>query len=68
MTFAKNIDSPDRIARIVLGLVLGLVLIALAVTGVFSPWGWIDVAPLGTARVNFCPLHALFGVRTCKRG
>jgi hypothetical protein len=64
MTFAKNIDSPDRIARIVLGLVL----IALAVTGVFLPWGWIGVAPLGTARVNFCPLHALFGVRTCKRG
>lgn len=62
MNFAKNIGSPDRVARIVLGLVL----IALAVTGVFSPWGWIGVVPLVTALMNFCPLYAIFGVKTCK--
>lgn len=62
MNFAKNVGSTDRIARIVLGLVL----IALALTGVFSPWGWIGIVPLGTALVNFCPLYAIFGIRTCK--
>ncbi len=60
--FAKNMGSADRIARIVLGIVL----IALALTGAFSPWGWIGIVPLATAAVGFCPLYTLLGVRTCK--
>jgi predicted RND superfamily exporter protein len=58
----KNIGSTDRIARIVLGVVL----IALALTGVFSPWGWIGLVPLVTAIVGVCPIYSIFGMRTCK--
>ncbi|MFT4792760.1 MAG: putative RND superfamily exporter protein [Paracoccaceae bacterium] len=58
----KNIGSTDHIARIVLGVVL----IALALTGVFSPWGWIGLVPLVTAIVGVCPIYSIFGMRTCK--
>ena len=62
MSMMKNVGSPDRIARIVLGVVL----IALALTGAFSPWGWIGVIPLVTGLVGLCPIYMILGVRTCK--
>jgi hypothetical protein len=56
-----NVGSADRIIRVLIGLGL----IALGV--IFkSWWGVIGVVPLLTAFVSFCPLYALFGVRTCK--
>ena len=57
----QNVGGIDRAVRIVAGLVL----IALAVTGVFAPWGWIGVVPLVTGLVRWCPAYTLFGVRTC---
>ena len=45
--------------------VLGLGLIALAVTGVTGAWAWIGVVPLLTAATGFCPLYTLIGVNTC---
>jgi len=58
----KNVGTIDRILRVVVGLVL----IALAVTdtqpiGVF---GWIGVIPLLTAFVSFCPLYTLLHINT----
>lgn len=58
----KNVGGIDRILRIVVGLVL----IALAITGVFSPWGWIGVVPLATAAIGWCPAYLPFGIKTCK--
>jgi len=62
MTFTANIGTADRIAR----LVLGLALIALAVTGTIGVWGWIGVVPLATAFLRVCPAYSLLGIRTCK--
>ena len=56
-----NIGGTDRILRIVLGIVL----IALAVTGVIGWWGWLGVVPLVTGLVRFCPLYLLLGMNTC---
>lgn len=58
----KNVGVIDRALR----AVVGLILIALAVLGIFSPWGWIGVVPLLTAFVGFCPAYTLIGVKTCR--
>ncbi|MFN3416741.1 MAG: DUF2892 domain-containing protein [Caldimonas sp.] len=51
----------DRIARIVVGLVL----IVLALTGTVGLWGYIGVVPVLTGLVGVCPLYSLIGVNTC---
>ena len=58
----KNVGGIDRIARIVIGLVL----IALAATNVIPPWGWLGVIPLLTAAIGWCPAYTLFGFNSCK--
>jgi hypothetical protein len=60
----KNVGSIDRIARIVLGLVL----IALVFVGPQTPWGWIGLVPLATALIGWCPAYRLLGIRTCATG
>jgi hypothetical protein len=57
----KNVGGIDRILRIVAGLVL----IGLALTGVFAPWGWVGIIPLVTGLMSWCPAYTLFGIRTC---
>jgi hypothetical protein len=59
MTF--NVGGIDRIARIVLGLVL----IGLAATGTVGWWGWLGVVPLATGAIGWCPPYAMFGFSTC---
>jgi hypothetical protein len=56
-----NSGGIDRILRVVVGLVL----IALAVTGTVGMWGWIGVVPLLTGVVGFCPAYSILGVNTC---
>jgi hypothetical protein len=56
-----NVGGIDRILRIVLGLVL----IALTLTGTIGVWGWVGVVPLLTAAIGFCPLYPLIGLNTC---
>jgi len=58
---STNEGTVDRAIRIILGLVL----IALAVTGRWAPWGWIGVIPLVTGIVGFCGLYQLLGIKTC---
>lgn len=57
----KNVGGIDRILRIVAGLVL----IALAVTGIVGVWGYIGVIPLFTAAMGWCPAYSILGVNTC---
>ena len=57
-----NVGTPDRIARIIAGLVL----IALAATGTVGWWGWIGVVPLLTGLFRFSPVYPLLGINTCK--
>lgn len=51
----------DRVIRVILGIVL----IALAVTGRWAPWGWIGVVPLATGLVGYCALYQILGIKTC---
>ena len=67
----KNIGSPDRIARLVVGVLLlvlvlfsGLPLLASGLwKGIFSIVGLVLI---GTALMRFCPLYRLLGVNSCK--
>jgi len=56
-----NVGGIDRIARVVLGVVL----IGLAATGTISAWGWLGVVPLATAAIGWCPPYAMLGWSTC---
>jgi hypothetical protein len=57
----KNVGSIDRLARIIIGLIL----LSLVFVGPKTAFGWIGIIPLGTALFGFCPAYALFGIRTC---
>ncbi|RXR30467.1 YgaP family membrane protein [Sphingobium fluviale] len=59
--FKTNVGGIDRVLRIILGVVL----IALAVSGKLVPWGWIGVVPLLTGLFGTCPLYSLIGLSTC---
>jgi membrane protein implicated in regulation of membrane protease activity len=56
-----NVGGIDRIARIVLGLVL----VGLAATGTVGWWGWLGIVPLATGALGWCPPYAMFGFSTC---
>ncbi len=58
----KNVGTADRIIRILIGVSL----IALAVSGKFSPWGYIGIVPLATGVMSSCMLYNLFGINTNK--
>jgi hypothetical protein len=57
----SNVGGIDRVLRIVVGLVL----IALTLTGTIGVWGWIGLVPLATAAMGFCPLYTVLGFSSC---
>lgn len=57
----SNVGGIDRILRIAIGIVL----IALAITGAIGWWGWLGVVPLLSGLVGFCPMYRLLGLSTC---
>ncbi|MEB3734408.1 DUF2892 domain-containing protein [Halopseudomonas pachastrellae] len=58
-----NVGTIDRVLRILVGVLL----IALTLTGTIGLWGWIGLVPLATGVVRFCPLYPLLGISTCKQ-
>ena len=58
----QNIGNIERIIRIVGGLVL----IALAATGMVGVWAWLGLVPLATGLTGWCPPYSLLGINTCK--
>jgi len=56
-----NIGKVDRILRIVAGVIL----LSLAATGIFSPWGWVGIILLATGIAKYCPAYALLGKSSC---
>ena len=62
-----NVGQADRIIRVLLAVVFGILYFTQTVTG---PLSYILFALGGvfilTAMVGFCPLYTLFGMNTCK--
>ena len=58
----RNVGTIDRLIRIILGLVIGIV-------GVLfdSWWGLIGIIPLATGLFNFCPLYFPLKLSTVKK-
>ena len=56
-----NIGTIDHATRILLGLVL----VALAVSQTLGPWAYIGIVPLATGVLRSCPLYRVFGWNTC---
>lgn len=59
----KNEGMLDRGLRVTAGLLL----LALAVTGVLGPWAYLGIVPLLTGAVGWCPLYTVLGINTCPR-
>lgn len=59
--FTTNVGTADRIARIVLGLIL----LVMVFVGPKTPWGWIGLVPLLTGILKTCPLYTLLGIKSC---
>jgi membrane protein implicated in regulation of membrane protease activity len=57
-----NEGSVDRIARVVLGLLL----LALVFVGPKTWLGWLGLIPLVTGLVGFCPIYRLLGIGTIR--
>ncbi|MEN8116958.1 MAG: DUF2892 domain-containing protein [Bacteroidota bacterium] len=57
-----NVGSVDRLARIIVGLVI-------AILGVIfdSWWGLIGLVPIATGLFKFCPLYVPLKISTCKK-
>ncbi len=57
----KNVGNIDRVLRIVIGLAI----ISLVFWGPRTAWGWLGIIPFASALIGWCPLYAIFGIRTC---
>jgi len=62
----KNMGSADRIIRIIIAAIVGVLYFTGTVTGVL---GIVLLVLAGvfllTGFVSFCPIYAIFGIRSC---
>jgi hypothetical protein len=62
---STNVGTVDRIARVVIGLVLIAYAVPLGFPHTGWNWvGWIGVVPIITAIVGNCPAYSVFGFST----
>ncbi|MHB8132159.1 MAG: YgaP family membrane protein [Mobilitalea sp.] len=59
----KNIGYLDKVIRFIIGL--GLLSLLFILDGTAKYLGLIGLIPILTAGLSFCPLYALFGIKTC---
>jgi hypothetical protein len=63
-----NIGMIDRVARIIIGLVLIASAIPLGFPSTGWNWiGWTGILPIMTAIFGICPAYSLLGISTCPR-
>lgn len=60
----KNVGMFDRLLR----MAIGTVLVTMAATGDIGPWGYVGIAPMGSAVIGMCGLYRVLGINTCKTG
>lgn len=59
----KNVGGIDRIARIILGILL--IIAFFIVDGKYSYLYLLGIIPLATGLMQSCPLYSIFGISTC---
>ena len=63
---STNVGMIDRIARVVVGLILIAYAIPIWFPETGWNWvGWIGVIPILTAIFGVCPAYSLLGISTC---
>lgn len=63
----KNVGSIDKLIRIAIALALTIMYLTNVVTGVLGMVSLVvAVIFLATSLINFCPIYALLGTKTCK--
>jgi len=58
----KNVGGFDRILRVAVGVLL----FALAATGIVGAWGYVGIVPILTGAIGWCPAYLPFGFSSCK--
>ncbi|MEO9805181.1 MAG: DUF2892 domain-containing protein [Reichenbachiella sp.] len=63
----KNMGNADRVLRILIALVIGTLYFTNIISGALGLVLLVlSVVFVLTSLVSFCPLYAIFGMRTCK--
>jgi len=62
----KNMGNADRIVRLVIAAVVGILWVTGVVQGALAI-GLMAVAGIfvATSAISFCPLYSIFGIKTC---
>ncbi|MHB8535251.1 MAG: YgaP family membrane protein [Sulfuricaulis sp.] len=60
----KNIGSPDKVIRIIVGV--GLLSLLFLLDGNARWWGLIGIGPILTVIIGWCPGYSLLGISSCK--
>ena len=58
-----NIGSIDRVARIVIGVVI----LTLTALNIISAWGWLVIGFIVSGVFKFCPAYSFLGIHTRKK-
>lgn len=59
----SNVGGIDKVARIVVGVVL----VSIGIFGIGTPWTFIGIVPLLTGLVGWCPLYTILGINSCNK-
>jgi hypothetical protein len=66
-TMKKNMGAADKIIRVLIALVVGILIYANVLSGTWALVAGIAALVLvATSLFRFCPLYALFGIHTCR--
>ena len=64
----KNVNSTDKVIRILLAVVLGVLILTNQVAGTLAIiFGVLAVVLLLTSFLSFCPIYALLNISTLKK-
>jgi|WetSurMetagenome_2_1015567.scaffolds.fasta_scaffold240842_3 hypothetical protein len=64
----KNVNSTDKVIRILLAVVLGILIFTNQVTGILAIiFGVMAVVLVLTSVLSFCPIYAMLNLSTLKK-
>lgn len=63
--FKKILPRNEHKVERGLRVLVGLGLLAIALVGPRTPWGFLGIIPLATGLIGSCPLYTLMGISTC---